>query len=166
MKRIPFIRITAAAMTLCAALLTLSACADQSQPESSTAITEAGSSETAADSTAQTFPVPRVTLKGGTHGGKDCTLVIQNDTGFDWSYGADFRIRRADTREEIPFLEGIAWNAVAYGLQAGDTAEQEISFAQTVGVLPAGEYILEKGLFIPDGKTQYLVTAQIPLRIS
>ena len=156
MKRIPFIRITAAAMTLCAALLTLSACADQSQPESSTVITEAGSSETAADSTAQTFPVPRVTLKGGTHGGKDCTLVIQNDTGFDWSYGADFRIRRADTREEIPFLEGIAWASVAYGLQAGDTAEQEISFEQTVACFLRENTSSRRGCSFPTARRSIL----------
>ena len=121
--------------------LLLCGCAGKTPPADSSA---------AADAPAD-FPTMTLTRNDASDNA-DYTLILQNDTGIDWYCGSDYRLYDPDTRQQIPFREGIAWNAMAYSVSAHSNKEIPVYLSSCFDDLPEGDYLFQKELFVQKSK--------------
>lgn len=78
--------------------------------------------------------------------GLELIFTANNNSTKEFCYGEQPLLERFEGPDlkEIPFLEGVGWNDVAYILAPGKSAEQKINLEQIYGTLQPGYYRFSK----------------------
>jgi hypothetical protein len=77
------------------------------------------------------------------------TLILENNTDDDYSYGNPYSIEKEEDSiwYELKPIKELFFTLPAYGLKAKESIEIEINWESAYGKLTPGKYIIVKGVF-------------------
>ena len=97
------------------------------------------------------MPPVSLEIKKETLTSNGLTLIIKNDSEYDYTYGPDYYLEKLENGNwvEPQTLTGdpLTWNSIAYTLKAGETKEEVIDFKYSYGELTSGNYRIIKRVF-------------------
>lgn len=90
-----------------------------------------------------------LSVKPNTVTSKGATFIIKNNSNETYCYGAEYRIETKVNGQwkDIELKEPLAWNEIAYIINARELREINIDFTYGYGELEKGEYRLVKKVF-------------------
>ena len=88
-------------------------------------------------------------VKGGSLTKSKATLILENNTDDDYSYGNPYSIEKEEESiwYELKPIKELFFTLPAYVLKAKESTEIEINWESTYGKLTPGKYRIVKGVF-------------------